>query len=245
MVIRCITSLQTQGRLGEVIVVDDASDEETQSALKSLDNVRIYRNVGDEGFVKSVRRGVSKSTNPYVLILNSDTEVFPKALEYMATNLDDGAAVCGALLLYPQNHPHPRLKGRVQHAGVYIEEDGFPTHFMAQAHPDNKAVRTWRSINIVSGAALMTKREIWDRVGGFDLKFGNGVFEDCDYCLSVRKLRQEVIYEPKAVMYHYEHASQSQSDSWFSQQNLQNNLAYLFLKHGQPKSDIDLFCKVR
>ena len=140
LVIRCVTSLANQGRLGDIIIVDDASDDETQAALKNLD-VRVFRNTGGDGFVKSVRRGVSKSTNPYVLILNSDTEAFPKALEYMATNLDDGAAVCGALLLYPQNHPHPQLRGRVQHAGVGIEHDGITYHCCAERHPDSPAVR--------------------------------------------------------------------------------------------------------
>jgi O-antigen biosynthesis protein len=243
LAIRCITSLRNHPRLGEIVVLDDSSDDETQAALKNLDDIRIYRNVGAQGFTLSVNRGVKKSIEPYVLVLNSDTEAFPHALEYMAQNLDDGAAVCGALLLYPQNHPHPQLRGRVQHAGVAFEHDGIPYHWCAQRHPDAPAVRTWRSINAVTGAALMVKREIWDKLGGFDAKYAPGCYEDIDLCLGVKKLKQEVVYDPRAVFYHWEHMSQTQESNWFSQQNLQKNLGTLFLKWGQQPCDDNLFYK--
>jgi O-antigen biosynthesis protein len=243
LAIRCISSLRGQSRLGEIVVIDDFSDDETQAALKNMEDVRVYRNTGSSGFTLSVNRGVKKSIEGYVLILNSDTEAFPKALEYMANNLDDGAAVCGGLLLYPQNHPHPQLRGRVQHAGVAFEHDGIPYHIMAQRHPDSPAVRTWRSINAVTGAAMMVRREIWDKLGGFDGKYAPGAYEDIDFCLGVRKLKQEVIYEPKAVLWHMEHASQTQGNNWFSQQNLQRNLGQLFLKWGKQPCDDSLFYK--
>lgn len=245
LAIRCITSLQNQPRLGEIVVLDDSSDDETQAALKNLDGIKTYRNVGAQGFTLSVNRGAKKSNEGYILILNSDTEAFPKALEYMANNLDDGAAVCGALLLYPQNHPHPPFRGRTQHCGISFEQDGIPYHIMAQRHPDSPAVRTWRSINAVTGAALMVRREIWDKLGGFDNRYAPGCYEDVDFCLGVKKLKQEVIYEPKAVFYHWEHASQTQGENWFSQQNLQRNLGQLFLKWGQQPCDDHLFFKVR
>lgn len=243
--VRCISSIkQNQSRVSGIIVMDDNSDEETQAALKNMD-VTVYRNTGAEGFVRACNRLVKKSTADYILLLNSDTEAFPKAVDYMATNLDDGAAVCGALLLYPQNHPHPPFRGRVQHAGIAFEKDGVPFHINAQRHPDSPAVRTWRSINAVTGAALMIKREIWDKLGGFDNRYAPGCYEDVDLCLGVKKLKQEVIYEPKSVFYHFEHASQTQGENWFSTQNLQRNLASLFLKWGQPDCDDNLFFKVR
>lgn len=244
--IRCIQSLRQQNRLGDIIVIDDGSNEETKVATKNLEGIRAYFNDGNSGWIKSIDRGVKKSTAPYVLILNSDTEATsPNTLEAMANNLDDGAAVCGALLLYPQNHPYPQLRGRVQHCGIYFEADSFPTHFMAQSHPQNPAVNTWRSVNAVTGAAMMVRREIWDKVGGFDPKFGNGVFEDCSLCLSVKALKQEVIYEPRAIWYHWEHASQPSNGGWFARENIERNLSYLYLRHGRPACDIGLYCKIR
>lgn len=247
-IIKCVQSLRGQSRLDSVnpiIIMDDGSDQDTQDALKVMDDVTVYRNVGSEGFVSSVRRLVKKSDAPYVLILNSDTEAFPKSIEAMAQNLDDGAAICGALLIYPQNHPHPMLRGRVQHAGVQFEMNGWPIHFCAQRIATAPAVQKWRSINAVTGACLMIKREVWDKVGGFDPRFERGVFEDVSLCLSVKKLGLEVVYEPKAVLTHMEHASQSQADNWFSQQNLERNFSYLCDKHGIHACDDELFYKIR
>ena len=243
--IKCVQSLRQQSRLNRILVMDDGSDEETQEALKNLDDVTVYRNVGAEGFVRSNNRLAKKSDAPYILFLNSDTEALPHAIEYMAQNLDDGAAVCGALLIYPQNHPYPQWRGRVQHAGVQFEVSGYPIHFCAQRIATAPAVQKWRSINAVTGACLMIKREVWDKIGGFDPKFGTGVFEDVSLCLSVKRLGLEVVYEPKAVLTHFEHASQTQADNWFSQQNLERNFSYLCAKHGVQQCDDDLYYRIR
>lgn len=243
LVLKCISSLANQSRVGEIIILDDASDDETQAALKTLNNVKIYRNVSSQGFTLSCNRGAKKATEDYLLILNSDTEAFPKAIENMARNLDEGAAVCGALLIYPPNHPHPNLRGKTQHCGIGFDQEGIPYHPLSQRHPDSPAVRVWRSLNAITGASLMVRHDLWEKLGGFDNRYAPGAFEDVDFCLGVKKLKQEVVYEPKAVWYHWEHASQTQTTNWFSTPNLQRNLASLFTKWGQQPCDDYLFYK--
>lgn len=245
MTIRAIDALRSQSRIGSIVLMDDGSPKEESEVLKDIQGVRYFKNQGNEGWIRSINRGVKKTDSQYIIIMNNDVELLPRALEFMANNLDDGAAICGCLLLYPLNYPHPQLRGRVQHAGIAFEADGYPYHPFAHRHPEAPAVRKWRSVNAVTGAALMTKREVWDKIGGFDTKLGMGVFDDADYGLCVKKLRQEVVYEPRAVGYHFEHMSQTQSNNWFSPQNLQTNLAYLFMKHGKPVADDEIYYKVR
>ena len=91
----------------------------------------------------------------------------------------------------------------------------------------------------------MVDRAVWDKLNGFDERFGNGVFEDVAYCLSVRKLGKEVVYEPKAQATHMEHGSQPSHGGWFTGDAIQRNLGLLFQNYGVPRCDIDLFCKVR
>jgi O-antigen biosynthesis protein len=243
LVLRLIASLRQQARLQEIIILDDASPEIDETVLKTIEGVKYYRNIANSGYVASCNRAFKKTESEYVLLLNSDTEAtHPHCLEYMAENLDDGAAVCGALLLYPKDDPY--RAERTQHAGIMYDADKFPQHIMAGWHPDNPAVKTRRSINSVTGACLMIKREWWNKAGGYDTKFGFGVFEDCDLTLTVRKLGGEVIYEPRSVFYHREHASQNQNGNWFSQENIHRNFTYLLLKHGDLKCDANLFFKV-
>jgi GT2 family glycosyltransferase len=80
-------------------------------------------------------------------------------------------------------------------------------------------------------------------LGGFDSRYAPGAYEDVDFCLGVKKLKEEVVYEPRAVFWHWEHASQTQAENWFSTQNLQNNLGKLFLKWGHLPCDDNLFYK--
>jgi GT2 family glycosyltransferase len=55
----------------------------------------------------------------------------------------------------------------------------------------------------VTGAALMTRRGLFDKVGGFNLMYGQDTYEDLDYCMSVRELGYNVIVEQSAVGVHY------------------------------------------
>ena len=91
---------------------------------------------------------------------------------------------------------------------------------------------------------MMVRRDIWDKLDGFDTKFAPGVFEDVDFCLRVKKLELDVIYEPRSIWFHWEHASQDGA-GWFTREHLGQKFAILCSKHGQPPCDTHLFAKTR
>jgi O-antigen biosynthesis protein len=235
LVLRLVDSLCGQARLGQIVLVDDASPDQDRVVLETIKEAKYYRNVSNQGFIQSVNRGVRKTESEYVLILNSDTEAYHNhCLEYMAEDLDDGAAIVGALLLYPKDDPY--RAERIQHAGVYFDTSGFPQHIMANWPKDTPSANVKRVVPAVTGACLMTTRKWWEKLGGFDSKLGNGVFEDCDYCIRVRKLGGEVIYDPRAVLTHYEHQSQDANGGWFARDHIHKNFSYLLMKHGQQET---------
>ena len=232
VVLRMVESLRRQARLGEIILINDHSNDQETTVFKTITGVRYFENAGNEGFVKSNLRGVKKAEHDYFLFLNSDTEAYhDHCLEYLASNLDDGAAIAGALLLYPKDDP--RRAETIQHAGVHFTTNGYPVHILSGYAKDTPAANVRRSVPAVTGACLMISRQWWEKLGGFDQKFGIGVFEDVDLCIRARKSGGEVIYDPRAMFTHYEHASQDVSRNWFSQDNLHRNFSYLLLKHGQ------------
>ena len=237
LVLRCIQSLRAQKRIGDIILIDDGSQDSDRDIFKTIPNVNLYRNSGSEGFIKSTSRGVNKSKAPYVLLLNSDTEAYhTDCLKVMAENLDDGAKICGALLLYPKNDLY--RPERIQHAAIYYGSDGFPNHIFGGWHAATPAANVKRIVPAVTGACFMVKRDWWEKLNGWDNKLGRGVFEDVDACIRTIKMGGEIIYEPKSVFTHYEHASQELGSNWFTRENIQKNFQYLTLKHGiQPPSD--------
>lgn len=242
LVLRLLDSLRQQVRLGEIIIVDDKSPDAETEVLKTIENVKYYANRGNEGFVKSANRGVDKAENEYVLLLNSDTEALNNhCLERMAEDLDDGAKVVGALLLYHKNDP--RRAECIQHAGVYFDARGFPMHIMAGYPGATPMAQVRRRVPCVTGACLMTTRKWWEKLGGFDLHLSPGTFEDVDFCIRTTKLGGEIIYEPRATFYHHEHASQGQNGNWFTNDQLHKNFAYIMTKHGQQPASDDFWFK--
>jgi len=100
-------------------------------------------------------------------------------------------------------------------------------------------------VNAVTGAAMMVRREVWEKIGGFDLKFSPAVYEDVSFCLEAKNLKYEIAYEPKAVFLHLMHGSQTETTGWFAPANHDRNLSLLFTKHGQPPCDDHIFYNMR
>lgn len=174
--------------------------------------------VGPHG---AARAQVRDKTPDYVLLLNPDTEVVGDALVRMVAVLRDrpGVGACGASLLYGD--------GRFQHGAFAFPGvaqaalDLFPLHRLpGAARLYNGRIngrfpqRLWQvaepfPVDFVLGAALMTRRDVLQRVGGLD----EGYFmycEEMDWCLRVRQAGWRVVAVPDAQIIHHEGQSSRQ-----------------------------------
>jgi GT2 family glycosyltransferase len=204
---RCLEAvLADQCRPDELIVVDDASSDSTAELLASyggaIRTVRLERN---EGFARASNRGAALAQGEAIVFLNNDTEPHPGWLAALADHADanPAAAVIGARLLYPS--------GVVQHAGVAIGQDGYPHNLYAGFPPDHPVVMRSRSLQAVTGACMLVRREAFEVAGGFDAGFVNSL-EDVDLCLRIGEQGGEVHYCAEAVLTHLESASRGRQD---------------------------------
>jgi GT2 family glycosyltransferase len=114
-----------------------------------------------------------------------------------------GIGAVGAKLLFGD--------GRLQHVGVRVRK-AMPGHlFRGYSHDYDgyaNVVRVANNLQVVTGACLMTPRELFDEVGGLSLQFPLS-FNDVDYCLKLRSLGQRVVYDPDTVLFHFESSSRS------------------------------------
>ncbi len=209
---RCIKALynHTHYRNFEVIVVDNASTDETQTLLSTLQtyyaNFRYIRNERNMGFAAACNRGAEAAEGRYLHFLNNDTEAKPGWLAPLVELLQEDEAVvaAGSKLLFPDH--------TIQHAGVIIEENRkrqMPLvgwHLYYKYPEDFAEANELRSYQALTAASLLIRREAFFEVGRFDEGFWNG-YEDVDLCFKLGRNGGKLVYQPRSVLVHYESQS--------------------------------------
>jgi GT2 family glycosyltransferase len=205
----CLRSLveKTAYRPIEIVLVVDRGNLAAAAAetLKSVRHRLVeYHSEGPFNFSRKINLGVSASSGAHVLLLNDDIEAIEAdwltAMLEFSQQPQIGAV--GAKLYYPD--------GRLQHVGLLLGVDGVAAHAFHQ-HPGTSPGYAASNIVIrncaaVTAACMLTRRDVFDSVGGFDEALAVD-FNDVDYCLRVRRQGLRIVYTPYAELYHHESAS--------------------------------------
>ncbi len=191
----------------ELIVVDNGSSDETPLLLDRIDGACIVRNATNAGFGPACMQGVEKAHGDYLCFFNNDALLqrhgFSKALANFAIDPLIGA-VGGKILL---------AHGALQEAGSLIWSDGTALGYGRGDDADLTQYNFRRPVDFCSGAFLFTPRTLFVSLGGFGADYAPAYYEDADYCMKVWREGKQVIYEPEAVIRHYESASSGNNDA--------------------------------
>ena len=210
LVTHCVRSIVESSSYDDyeiVVVVDAPSDPALLGELREVGGERL-RAVEYErpfNFSAKVNLGVARSEGEHVLLLNDDIEVAtPDWIErlVMYSSLQEVGAVGGRLLWQD---------GRLQHAGVHFE-GGLPGHpyrgFSGEYRGYSNNVRVARNCLAVTAACLMTRRGLFDELGGLTEELPVN-YNDIDYCLKAYASGRRIVYDPDTVMFHFESSSRS------------------------------------
>ena len=234
---RCIESIQkhTSYKNFEIIIVDNNStDLGTKSYYKSL-SCMILDYKGSFNFSKMNNYAVKHAKGDFLLFLNDDTKVLePNWLQEMigVCSQNDVGAV-GAKLVYSDN--------TIQHAGIVILDTGAGFHpFQNIPEDSNKhfnLINAMRDCSAVTGACLMTKKEIFAKINGFDDVF-DVYYGDVDLCLRIIDSGYYVVYTPSVKMLHegsHSIKASMQSTAHFAVENHFNFIKkWPMVKNGDP-----------
>jgi GT2 family glycosyltransferase len=194
------------GERFELVLVDNGSPDDTAELFARWANratvVSLDRN---RNFSGGCNAGAAAATGDVLIFLNNDVDVLPGALEELAATLSEpGVGAAGARLLYPD--------GDIQHAGVALLRSGglpIPHHVFHHQAGDLPAARGVYDVELVTGACLAVRADLFGSLGGFDEAFANG-WEDMDLCLRVRMAGERVVYRGDVELIHHEGRTRGQ-----------------------------------
>lgn len=200
---QCLESIIKETIAGtyEVIVVDNGSDETTRQMLSGVSGLRVIRNDSNEGFVGACNQGAAAARGEFVLFLNNDTIVLPDWLNALLRTFERDSTVgaVGARLVYPD--------GRLQEAGGIIWSDGHGWNYGRNEDPNAPAFGYVREVDYCSGACLIVRRSLFERLDGFDTRYSPAYYEDVDLAFRLREIGYRVLYQPAARVVHFEGAT--------------------------------------
>ena len=199
----------------EIIVVDNASSDNSVDYLKSLDlDIRIIENKKNTSFSKANNDAVDIAKGEYILFLNNDIEpTFGWLNEMMGTILyNDNVGAVGAKLIYPHiNNPQKEKHSfTIQHYGGIFREHVCDKFDYAARHQykfsknifDDKFLNNKKCI-IATAAVFLIKKDTFLKLHGFDENYWYG-FEDVDLNLKLYKNGYDVVVASSALLMHYE-----------------------------------------
>lgn len=227
----------------EIIGIDNGSvDPQVKAAREALQKrdsrVRFLDYDAPFNYSAINNHAAAEAKGEHLLMLNNDTEVI--APEWLRAMLEHSqrpeVGVVGAQLLYPDRS--------LQHAGVIIGLGGVAGHshlMLPTGHPGYfSRPRLIQNLSAVTFACAMTRRDVFEQLGGLNDKELTVAFNDIDYCLRAREAGYLVVYTPYASLFHRESKTRGldvspQKRARFSAEidYMQSRHASVF-KHGDP-----------
>jgi len=210
LVEQCVGSIVTRSTYPDyeiVLVADASTPAHVLADVGEIAGDRVVIVPYDQpfNFADKINEGALASLGQHLLLLNDDMEVVtPEWIERLVMySTTPGVGAVGAKLLYED--------GRIQHAGVMMRRAS-PGHLFRGFGGDfggyADVVRVAGNYSAVTGACLMTERDLFMQVGGLSIAFPLN-FNDVDYCLKLRSIDQRIVYDPDTVLHHFESSSRS------------------------------------
>lgn len=236
---RCIAHLEKEKDALEIIVVDNASTDDSANLIKTkFPFVKLISNRVNEGFGSANNRGAEKASGKYLVLLNSDA--FPKpgalstALKKMQENPKIG--IGGARLIDAKEIPQHSARSFPSVLNDFLRLSGLADRF-----PDSRffghAEKTWMpqdkpmQVDWVTGAFMIIPKSLYQQAGGFDERFFL-YYEEVDLCKKVKELGLQIWYWPDVIVEHIGGISSEQFSSRREKWRMQSALLYYRKHHG-------------
>jgi GT2 family glycosyltransferase len=187
----------------EVIVVDNASEDGSAEMVRnSFSQVRLIANQQNVGFGVANNQAIAAACGKYVLLLNSDTIVWPGAIEQLLCEIerDPGLALVGPRLMGSDGR-WQRSAFRFPTPGVLLLEQLNIARFVSEYPEGRQHTGASLSVDWLIGACVLGRRDLLASLGPFDPRFFM-YGEDIDLCYRLRKAGWDIRIVLSATITH-------------------------------------------
>lgn len=230
LLLKCVRSVlkQYKKQIGnnefEVFVVDNASSDSSVQSLKNFKELKVIYNEENYGFSKGNNKGAKKAHGEVILFLNSDTEIkdqgFLGMVNFLLSNQKIG--ILGGKLKNSDGTSQPSIGKFYTLLNLSLMMFGGERFGLLRESPKKIKKTDW-----VSGACFMVKRNLFNKLLGFDEKFFMYI-EDMELCYRAKKLGFDTYFFPNLNLIHKELGS---SNREFAVKQIYKGLLYFYKKH--------------
>lgn len=208
----------------EVIVVDNASSDESVAMLKEkFSKVKTIESKENLGFAKGVNLGATFAKGKYILLLNSDIEIITKSYKKLLDFLEehDDVAVIGGKL---DNADGSTSKSY----GEFYNLGEVWKMLFSEKKSKQDLIKSDRPVKVdwVSGGFMAVKKDIFDELKGLDPHFFMYI-EDMEFCYRIDRKGYKIYYDPSVVV---KHVGQGSSNRTFAIVNIFKGILYFYKK---------------
>ncbi|MBM3324313.1 MAG: glycosyltransferase, partial [Calditrichaeota bacterium] len=195
---RCLEAISAEASAPtyEVIIVDNASMDRTPQLLAAVEgDIQILRQAVPLPRAQAFNLAAQKARGKFLVFLDSATEPQTGWLKHLLESAqeDDTVGCVGGKLVRPDH--------TIEHIGFLFREDRVPFSAYRGFPTQAPVADRRREFQAVSAGCLLVRRDIFERLGGFQENLPEA--EDIDYCLRVRDAKGKILFCPNAVIYYH------------------------------------------
>ncbi len=222
----------------EIIVVDnDSRDGTSEMMMMQYPDAKMIALAHNSGFAKANNLAINQAKGKYLFILNPDTEVLPDFFSITKQYLDNhpDVSIMGPKILNPDKtlqlsiRKFPNLLSQVfimlKLRNILVDSKLLANYLLFDFDYDKE-----QDVEQIMGAAMVIRRETFDKIGLFDERFFVW-FEEIDLCKRTHQAGFRIRYFPGAQIIHHGGSSFNKSKVFYKQLIFDSSLIKYFFKH--------------
>jgi len=219
------------GLEGEILFIDCSNDGSAEFVRERYPTVRVMPPAGNLGFGRGNNHLAREARGEYIVLLNPDTVPTSDEIARLVAFADahPRAGACGGRCVFPSGEPD------LGSGQPMLDVRGMLLTALGLARLRNGALpldaREPRRVEVISGAFMLVRRTVWEKLGGFDELFFMYT-EEVDLCRRIADDGHELWADPTIVMIH--DAGSGDPDNPKKRLQLLRGNATFFRKHYAP-----------